>query len=78
MSLAVGSQHVCVLLADSNVICWGDNGDGALGIGNRSSVGMAAGQMGNALKPVDLGAGVCAALPSPVHLSTSNRHLPHP
>lgn len=32
--VAVGAQHVCALLVDNSIRCWGDGTDGALGYGN--------------------------------------------
>jgi alpha-tubulin suppressor-like RCC1 family protein len=33
-SLTAGQQHVCALLSDGTVRCWGDNAEGQLGYGN--------------------------------------------
>ena len=30
--LAVGAEHACVLLVDGSVVCWGNNGEGRLGL----------------------------------------------
>ncbi len=54
-SIAVGSFHVCALLDDSSVKCWGSNAGGQLGIGSVDSRGDKAGEMGNNLAPVQLG-----------------------
>ncbi|MHB8586595.1 MAG: RCC1 domain-containing protein [Thermoplasmatota archaeon] len=37
VQLALGAKHACVLRADGTVWCWGDNGDGELGIGTLES-----------------------------------------
>jgi hypothetical protein len=37
--LALGGEHVCALLTDGAVRCWGNNGTGQLGYGNISNVG---------------------------------------
>jgi alpha-tubulin suppressor-like RCC1 family protein len=56
-SLAVGSRHVCALLDNSATKCWGSNASGGLGAGDTLSRGGAAGGMGDALTPLDIGAG---------------------
>jgi uncharacterized repeat protein (TIGR01451 family) len=55
--LAAGTSHSCALLDNGQVKCWGGNGVGQLGVGDALSRGDAAGEMGNALPPVALGAG---------------------
>jgi len=47
-------SHICVLLDNSDVKCWGDNSFGQLGVGNTSPLGDAAGEMGANLAPVVL------------------------
>jgi alpha-tubulin suppressor-like RCC1 family protein len=37
--LALGERHTCVLTSTNAVKCWGNNTDGQLGIGSRTSVG---------------------------------------
>ena len=32
VKVSAGAHHTCVLLADASVVCWGDNGSGALGV----------------------------------------------
>lgn len=57
---AVAAQHwfTCALLDDASVKCWGQNTNGELGQGLVTDrIGTAAGQMGDDLSPVDLGAG---------------------
>lgn len=39
ISATAGSQHTCALLADHTVACWGDNGYGQLGVGDRDNRG---------------------------------------
>ena len=57
-ALTAGALHVCVLLDDATIKCWGDNKYGQLGIGrNTPTVGDTPGTMGDNLKVVDLGAG---------------------
>ncbi len=54
-SMAVGTQHVCVILSDSTVHCWGNGGNGRLGYDATGTLGNAGGQMPTAA--VNLGAG---------------------
>jgi alpha-tubulin suppressor-like RCC1 family protein len=54
-SVRAGTAHVCALLADGHVKCWGYNGYGNLGLGDLAGRGTAPGQMGDALSAVDLG-----------------------
>jgi cysteine-rich repeat protein len=49
-SIVAGSTHVCALLTDGRIKCWGYNGEvGTLGTGGPPSVGIEASQMGDAL-----------------------------
>jgi cysteine-rich repeat protein len=59
-ALAAGHEHTCALLQDGTAKCWGWNGNGQLGLGDKSSRGDEAGEMGDALPAVDLGAGKTA------------------
>ena len=56
-ALALGNVHSCALLDDGNVKCWGYNGGGQLGLGDKVTRGDAAGEMGDALPVVNLGVG---------------------
>lgn len=56
-SVAAGTFHVCAILDDDSLKCWGYNGGGALGLGDTSSRGDEPGEMGDALPHVNLGAG---------------------
>jgi len=56
-ALAVGSYHACALLDDDSVKCWGQNGQGQLGLGDAGNRGLQPGQMGGNLPPVNLGSG---------------------
>lgn len=53
-ALAAGSSHVCALLVDSSVRCWGGGAQGTLGLGNQLDVGDD--ETPSAAGPVDLGA----------------------
>ena len=51
-SIVTGDHHTCALLGDSgDVICWGLNSNGQLGLGFTSQVGSSTGQ---SLSPVEL------------------------
>jgi len=56
-ALAAGGRHTCALLDDGRVKCWGDNGNGQLGLGDANHRGDDPGEMGDALPAVDLGTG---------------------
>ena len=56
-ALTVGTDHACAILDDDRVKCWGNNQYGQLGLGDTRDRGRAAGDMGDALPYVDLGAG---------------------
>eukprot|EP00285_Hemiselmis_virescens_P015982 CAMPEP_0173379004 /NCGR_PEP_ID=MMETSP1356-20130122/2104_1 /TAXON_ID=77927 ORGANISM="Hemiselmis virescens, Strain PCC157" /NCGR_SAMPLE_ID=MMETSP1356 /ASSEMBLY_ACC=CAM_ASM_000847 /LENGTH=343 /DNA_ID=CAMNT_0014332271 /DNA_START=1 /DNA_END=1032 /DNA_ORIENTATION=+ len=49
--------HMCAVLDDYSVKCWGRNEDGQLGLNDTNSRGGLPGQMGHNLPTVDLGAG---------------------
>jgi hypothetical protein len=57
IALSVGEVHVCVILDDHKVKCWGDNSSGQLGLGDMKSRGSSPSEMGDALPTVDLGTG---------------------
>jgi cysteine-rich repeat protein len=57
VSLDAGWLHICALLDDRSVVCWGWNEVGQLGEGNTEARGDHAGDMGDALPRVDLGTG---------------------
>ena len=49
-----GYRHICVLLDDGNIKCWGDNWAGQLGLGHREAIGFKDDQMGSTLKDVNV------------------------
>jgi cysteine-rich repeat protein len=51
-AISVGAFHVCVLLSDGSVKCWGDNTFGQLGVGSVANQGDNLGETGTALKVV--------------------------
>ena len=55
--VTAGGSHVCALLDNGTVRCWGDNASGQLGLGDTADRGDTTGEMGDALPTVDLGTG---------------------
>lgn len=55
-----GFNHFCAILNDETVKCWGENGNGQLGLGNTVDRGDNAGEMGDSLPAVNFGSGVTA------------------
>jgi alpha-tubulin suppressor-like RCC1 family protein len=56
-SVSVGFGHVCAILNDDTVKCWGTNSFGGLGYGDTTTRGQTAGSMGDNLPTVNLGTG---------------------
>ncbi|MEM9517152.1 MAG: hypothetical protein AAGA42_20055, partial [Actinomycetota bacterium] len=56
-AITAGLGHTCALLDDGTVKCWGINTIGQLGQGDFIGRGDNAGEMGDNLAPIDLGAG---------------------
>lgn len=56
-SVAVNEASTCVFFAGGRVKCWGGNGVGQLGLGDKAWRGDQANEMGDALPFVDLGSG---------------------
>ena len=67
-AIAVGGNHSCALLDNASVKCWGYNGNGQLGIGNKTNMGSNTGSMA-VLPTVNLGTGRTATA-----ISISNYH----
>lgn len=57
LSLASGWWHTCALLDNKEVKCWGSNGQGQLGLGDKKDRGCSPDEMGDNLKPLDFGTG---------------------
>jgi cysteine-rich repeat protein len=57
VTISAGGFHTCALLNDGTVKCWGNNFYGQLGLGDTDDRGDAAGEMGDSLPAVNLGAG---------------------
>ncbi len=53
-AIDAGQEHTCALLDDASVKCWGYNNVGQLGIDNATTMGDAAGEMGDNLTSVNL------------------------
>jgi cysteine-rich repeat protein len=56
-SISAGYDHVCAVLDDTTVKCWGNNDSGQLGVGSIRNQGDDDGEMGDNLKAVPLGHG---------------------
>ena len=69
-AITAGCLHTCALLDNATVKCWGFNTSGQLGLGDTSSRGFAAGQMGDSLPAVSLGTGRTATAITAVSLHT--------
>ena len=55
-AISAGGNHTCAILDNGTVKCWGYAGWGGLGYGNENSLGDQAGEMGDSLPAVNLGA----------------------
>ena len=57
LAIATGESHTCAVLDNGQVKCWGVNSYGQLGLGDTSTRGDFANEMGDYLPAVDLGTG---------------------
>jgi len=56
--IAAGDSHTCAILDNASVKCWGENGNGQLGLGpSISNRGDGSGEMGDNLTAINLGSG---------------------
>ncbi len=60
-TFALGGWHVCAVLEDASVRCWGEGNSGETGNGETGRRGDQPGELGASLPPVDLGSGRRAA-----------------
>jgi alpha-tubulin suppressor-like RCC1 family protein len=68
VQISAGGQHTCALLDDDSVKCWGLGFWGNLGLEGTDVEGDEAGEMGDQLAALDLGAG------TPLSVSAGDRH----
>jgi alpha-tubulin suppressor-like RCC1 family protein len=71
IQIAAGGAHVCALLDDTNVKCWGWGSFGALGYGDTTNRGDNSGEMGGSLPNLSLSLGTGSSGP---YLIMSNRY----
>ena len=57
ISISCGFSHVCALLSNHQVVCWGEGSSGQLGKGLTASIGDGPNEMGDALQQVPLPTG---------------------
>ncbi len=55
MALTCGEAHVCAMLDNHDIVCWGFNEHGELGAGDTITRGNSSSQMGSNLQKVDFG-----------------------
>ena len=75
LAIKAGFSHVCAILDNGSLKCWGSNGNGWLGLGDATTRGDHANEMGDNLPFVDLGTGVSMAM-SVFTSCTSSPNLP--
>jgi alpha-tubulin suppressor-like RCC1 family protein len=57
-AISAGDRHTCAILDDASLKCWGENGNGQLGLGaGISNRGDGSGEMGDNLTAINLGSG---------------------
>eukprot|EP01013_Petalomonas_cantuscygni_P029107 TRINITY_DN5380_c0_g2_i1.p2 TRINITY_DN5380_c0_g2~~TRINITY_DN5380_c0_g2_i1.p2 ORF type:complete len:138 (-),score=28.59 TRINITY_DN5380_c0_g2_i1:94-507(-) len=72
LALATDGHHMCAVLSDHTVKCWGRGSVGQLGYGDTATRGDDAGEMGDALPTADLGSGRTALH---LALATDGHHM---
>lgn len=70
VDITSGFAHTCALLDDGAVKCWGYNGNGELGLGDKVLRGMSVATMGDNLPTVNLGSGRSAKAIAASHAAT--------
>jgi E3 ubiquitin-protein ligase HERC3 len=55
VNITAGDGFTCVILSNSDTVCWGANQFGQLGIENTNEIGNQGGEMGNSLGAIDFG-----------------------
>ena len=53
-AISAGDRHTCVVLDNTSLKCWGKNESGQLGLGDNSTRGDGAGEMGGNLPVIGL------------------------
>jgi alpha-tubulin suppressor-like RCC1 family protein len=61
-ALSAGDDHVCAILGDGALKCWGSAGNGRLGSGGTSNIGDGTNEMGTKLAAVSLGSSTAIAV----------------
>ena len=56
-AISAGLQFTCAIMNNNRVKCWGNNGDGMLGLGDKNHRGDEPNEMGEILHTIDLGKG---------------------
>ncbi|CAN0045974.1 unnamed protein product, partial [Hapterophycus canaliculatus] len=62
VSLALGDWHTCALVDDGDIKCFGKNFAGQLGLDSTENIGDNEGEMGEALRTVNLGGRKASAI----------------
>ncbi len=72
ISIHTHKSYTCAMLSDGKFKCWGWNGDGQLGLGDKANRGDDPGEMGDNLPVVDLGVGaVVVSLVTSAHTGSN-------
>ncbi len=60
LAISAGNNHICAILDDASVKCWGEGNWGQLGLENPTALGSSPTHMGDNLPAVNIGAGETA------------------